>query len=80
MARLVTYSNRAVRGLRRLHRQDAERLLSAIERLAESGDGDIVNLQGRDGYRLRVGQIRALFDMDESTIHVLDVGYRGGIY
>ena len=34
---------------------------------------NVKKLQGRDGYRLRVGDYRVIFE-------VLDVGPRGGIY
>jgi mRNA interferase RelE/StbE len=41
---------------------------------------DAIKLQDRDGYRLRVGDWRVIFDEDETVLHILQVGPRGGIY
>jgi mRNA interferase RelE/StbE len=37
-------------------------------------------LQGRTGYRLRVGDWRVLYDLDGQRLLVLDVKPRGGAY
>ena len=37
-------------------------------------------LKGRDGYRLRVGKWRVIFDVDGTVLEVLEVGARGNIY
>jgi mRNA interferase RelE/StbE len=39
-------------------------------------------LQGRDGYKLRIGNWRVICDLhdDRSAMQVLEVGPRGGIY
>jgi mRNA interferase RelE/StbE len=39
-------------------------------------------LQGRDGYKLRVGNWRVSYDLDDDrrVMQVLEVGSRGGIY
>jgi mRNA interferase RelE/StbE len=76
----ITYSRRATRALSRLSRQDAQRLIAAINRYAEDESGDVVKLQGRDGYRLRVGGLRVIFETEDDAVHVLDLGHRGGVY
>ena len=48
----------------------------ALDRLAIDGVGDVKMLQGRDGYRLRVGEYRVLFDETLTTILALAVGRR----
>jgi len=40
----------------------------------------VIKLQGRGGYRLRVGGLRAIFETDDDTMHVLDLGHRGSVY
>ena len=40
----------------------------ALDRLAVDGAGDVKKLRGRDGYRLRVGEYRVLFDETLTTI------------
>ncbi len=48
--------------------------------MKKNGTGDVKKLQGREGYRLRKGSIRAIFEMTEGTMTVLEIGFRGNIY
>ena len=38
--------------------------------------GDVKALQGRDGYRLRIGSYRVIFDEDATTILAIYIGHR----
>lgn len=81
----VRYKKSAIKGMAKMPREVRDRVEYAIQRLAEDpGDGslDVKPLQGRDGYRLRVGQWRALFQRDdeELTILVVAAGPRGDVY
>jgi len=49
---------------------------TALSRYAVSGVGDIKKLQGREAYRLRVGQYRVIFAEDRMTILAVYVGRR----
>lgn len=62
-----------------MQKQDALRLLNALKEFEDSGQGDVKNLQGRNGYRLRVGNMRAIFEIVNGMI-VLQAGYRGNVY
>ncbi len=42
--------------------------------------GDIKKLQGRGGYRLRVGDFRIIFDSDGNVILIIRIDSRGQIY
>ena len=64
--------------------RDVARISKAITNLPE---GDVVKLQGRDGYRLTVGGFRVLFDYTNETtedgkkiIDVTAIGPRGDVY
>ena len=48
----------------------------ALIHYAVSGLGDVKRLQGRDGYRMRVGRYRVLFDEDQTTILPIYIGKR----
>src|ERR1017187_6985582 len=65
--------------LRRLDRETAMRILQALTRYGESGEGDIKMLTDRAGlYRLRVGKWRIFFDLDSpSTVRIHGVDNRG---
>jgi mRNA interferase RelE/StbE len=41
---------------------------------------NVVRLQGRPGFRLRVGDWRVIFDDDGSILAILEIGPRGSIY
>lgn len=70
----------AAKTLRKLPRNERERILTAIERLPA---GDVRSLKGRPGeWRLRVGDWRAIIrlDQEDRVIVVTAVKPRGGAY
>jgi len=71
-------SRTAQKQLRKMQKQDAQRLIDALKEYEASGNGDVKSLQGRNGYRLRVGNMRAIFEIINGII-VLQAGYRGNI-
>ena len=57
--------------------QDArEQVESGLHRYAMTSQGDVKRLQGREGFRLRIGSYRAIFDEDATTILAIYVGRR----
>ncbi len=81
---MVAYKKKALKALRRMPKQYADRFVVSFNRIAsgEVDDLDIKSLQGRDAYRLRIGGYRAIYEMEDETITVLvlDVGPRGDVY
>ncbi|HUJ11476.1 MAG TPA: type II toxin-antitoxin system RelE/ParE family toxin, partial [Verrucomicrobiae bacterium] len=56
-------------------------ILRKIERLQAGLHGDIKRLQNADvTYRLRMGNYRVLFDVEESVIVIRRVGNRRDVY
>jgi mRNA interferase RelE/StbE len=49
---------------------------NALTRYAIEGRGDVKRLVGRDGFRMRVGEYRLLFDEDAATVLAVYVGRR----
>ena len=43
-------------------------------------NNNATKLQGREGYRLRVGDWRVLYELEKDRLIVLDVRPRGGAY
>ena len=77
----IDIRRKAEKFIRKLPRQDKERVLSAIYRLPEGED--IKKLQGHEGLmRLRVGDYRIIYRMDNGRLIVLviDAWSRGDIY
>jgi len=77
------WSSSARAELRRLDRENAMRVLFALTRYAETGEGDIKALEGRftGMHRLRIGDWRVRFRrVPGGEIHVLAVENRGAAY
>ena len=51
-------------------------ITNALNNYAISGAGDVKRLQGRDGFRMRAGRYRILFDEDSRTILAIYIGKR----
>lgn len=74
----IIYSKKAEKFLRKQDSITRKRLILAIGKLPL--EGDIKKLQGVDGYRLRVGDFRILFDVNGVIIDIIEIGNRGQIY
>ena len=74
----IVYSKKAAKFLKKQDVPTRRRLVAAISRLPL--EGDIKKLQGTDGYRLRVGDFRVLFDVNGIIVDIIDIGNRGQIY
>ncbi len=70
----------AQRQLRRMDVRYANRLKEALLAYEKNGTGDVRNLVDRPGYRLRVGDYRAIFEVVDGAVVVLEVGPRGSVY
>ncbi len=72
----IILTHKAARDLDKLTSEARFTLLQALNEFAVSGRGDVRKLAGRDGFRLRVGRWRALFDDDGVTILAIYFGKR----
>ena len=81
--RRIVYNSPALRALRSMSSKTASRVRSKIEQYADdpaSLSANVRKLQGRPGYRLRVGDYRVIFDEDGAILDILDIGHRSRIY
>ena len=81
----VEFSKEAANFLEKQDKKTAARIFARIKKLAEdpyAPNNNVRKLQGRDGYRLRIGDVRVIYEIydDILLVDVLDIGYRGGIY
>ena len=84
MYRVVTTKSFA-KALARLPLNWQKRIVAKIREVAVdpyAPNNNLTKLQGRDGYRLRVGDWRVIYELqdDHLVMLVLDVGPRGDIY
>ena len=74
----IEYSKKAVKYINSSDKPTKKRLKEAIEKIPF---GDINKLQGvEEGYRLRVGDLRVLFSMDDNNIYIDNIIPRGQAY
>jgi mRNA interferase RelE/StbE len=83
MSHQLAILRRAVKELAQLPRKDRLRIEADIEALAENPrPHGVKKLTGRDGYRIRSGDYRVVFEINDQlrTVTVLHVGHRKDIY
>lgn len=73
----INYSKQATKFLSKQDKTTQKRLISAINKIP---NGDVRKLQGRTGYRLRVGDFRIIFDMNGNILYIEKIDSRGQIY
>jgi mRNA interferase RelE/StbE len=80
----LEYTNTYRKSFKKLGRAEQVRIADKVNALAADpkAASNVTPLQGRAGYRMRVGGYRVIFDMEESklVILLLEVGKRGDIY
>ena len=81
----IRYTKDALKALRKMPRNLAILVEGKISQLADGGNalaGNIKKLQGRDGYRLRVGDYRVIYTIDNGAliITIIKIGSRGDVY
>ena len=70
----IEWSTKAVRQLRKIaDKRKRQGIFAEVQQLAHWPDctGDIKRLQGRDSYRLRIGDHRVIFEIDQSGTPII---------
>lgn len=81
----ITYTAQAAKSLLKMPRNTAKLIREKLEQVAVDPFATTPNakkLQGRSGYRLRVGDWRVIYEInkDEVVIIVLKIAPRGEVY
>ena len=81
----LRYSKTAIKKLQKIPKNLVKRIREKLLEIAKNPYGDHPNVKklvGRDGYRLRVGDWRIIYEInnDEIVILVLTIDTRGGVY
>jgi mRNA interferase RelE/StbE len=81
----ITFTRQAVKSLQKMPRNTAVLIREKLTQIANDPFAPHLNatkLQGRSGYRLRVGDWRMIYEIrkDELVIIVLKVAPRGEVY
>ena len=73
----INYSKQSAKFLSKQDKITQKRIIEAINKLP---NGDVRKLQGRSGYRLRVGNFRVIFDREGNIMHIEEIDNRGQVY
>lgn len=78
----LIFEKRALENLNKLEPIIKERIWNKLQQCKENPFRFLEHLEDIDGFKLRVGDYRAIVDVNNSTktIHVLKVGHRKNIY
>lgn len=79
----LQYKKKAIKALAQINNPYYSAIIKAIDELAENPRPfGYKKLTGRNGYRIRVGTYRIIYDIFDTnlTIEIVNVGSRGGIY
>ena len=73
----IKYSKQSLKFLKKQDEFTRKRLIQAIAHLPS---GDVKKLKGRNGYRLRVGSFRIIFDKEGNVLFIEKIDNRGQVY
>lgn len=81
----IVFAKRANQILRKMSRNRARLIREKLDQLAQdpyARNPNVTKLQGRPGYRLRVGDWRVIYEIEDDrlVILVLKIAPRGGTY
>jgi mRNA interferase RelE/StbE len=76
----IVWTAAATRQWLKLSADVRRRLEAKLVTFAQTGQGDVKRLKGRDGARLRVGDWRIIFYVEGNTLVVVAAGHRREIY
>lgn len=78
----IDWRDEAKADVRRLDRATAMRLFAGILHYARTGGGDVTNLRGElaGGLRLRLGDYRILFALEQDVMRIFGVRHRSQAY
>jgi mRNA interferase RelE/StbE len=79
----VVFRKSVAKDLRRVPNRDLQRILAAIESLAEEPrPSGIEKLSGEEKYRVRQGNYRIIYEIndDEIVVVVVKIGHRKDVY
>lgn len=76
----IVWTEPAKTDVRRLDKPTAMRIFATLQRFAETGEGDVKALHGRDELRLRIADHRLFFVAVADAIEVRRVLHRSEAY
>ena len=77
----IVWDEKAYDSLNKLEPSINRRIFKKVEELSDNlFSKDIKRLKGGNDFRLRVGDYRVIFAIEQNTLQILKVGHRKNIY
>ncbi len=77
----IEFQSRALKDLKATPQQDVQRILGKIQKLENGMHGDIKKLTNfTPEYRLRIGDYRVLFELNDTRIIIHRIKHRKKVY
>jgi mRNA interferase RelE/StbE len=73
MAVDIIFSNYAFRNLKKLKRSTAKQIVKSIISLKDDPQEDIIRIADSNYYKMRVGDFKVVFDLEEGMLRILAV-------
>jgi mRNA interferase RelE/StbE len=79
----LEFKKKAIKAIAKINEPYFSAIIKAIDELAENPrPHGFIKLTGRDGFRIRVGTYRIIYDIYDNTliIEIVNIGIRGNVY
>ena len=78
----IIFTDKSLIQLKKLEKDEQDRIIRALERIRIRPEVHITKLVGDPGYRLRVGDYRIILDMEKRKLFILilKIAHRKNIY
>jgi len=77
---MIKWDEHALQDLQKLEPLVAKKIVKKIREIDTNLHGDIKKLKGLPYFRLRIGDYRAIFDIDAEDIIILKITHRKNVY
>jgi len=67
----IIFSDKAFKQLKKLEKKIQERIIATLERIRFRPESYVTKLVGDPGYKLRIGDYRAIMDIDKGKLLIL---------
>ena len=77
----IIWDEKSYNSLNKLEPSISRRILKKVDELSENPfSKDIKKLKRSDDFRLRIGDYRVIFSIEQNIVQILKVGHRKNIY
>ncbi|MBW7877494.1 MAG: type II toxin-antitoxin system RelE/ParE family toxin [Candidatus Cloacimonetes bacterium] len=84
MSYTITFTRKAAKSFQKIPAKFGNGIINALKDLARDpySNGSVKKLEGHDGYRMRVGDYRVIYELEDEirVIRVTKVGTRGDVF